>query len=449
MKKILVVEDDAMVAGIYRNKLLSEGFRVEIVGDGEAAIWQLKSRPPDLMILDLGLPKINGVEVLKFVRANAQTTALPVLVLSNSYVTSLVDSAWQEGANRCMSKGSCTPKQLADVIHELFAAAAPKGVSAAPEVEAAAAAEISDAEFQEQIRLAFLDKLPSFKTEMRKHLQLLARGGAAPTSPPENVLEFSRLIQTLAEHAGLAGFQRIAQLASALDAFLKELYEKPKNIGPSPVRTIANAIDQLIELFDNATAEIKEPEIAPAALVLDDDPISRRTVCVALEKARLRAISVDDPVIALKLLEENSFELILSDVNMPAMSGFLFCKKARELPRHRATPVIFVTALSDFESKANSKLSGGTDLIGKPFLLLELAVKALTSLFRVKPASASNAPSAALAPVVSAAPAAPPAPQAAAPAPAAAPLPPEPPKESDKLSAAQQIFRRIRQAREK
>jgi len=69
---------------------------------------------------------------------------------------------------------------------------------------------------------------------------------------------------------------------------------------------------------------------------------------------------------------------------MPEMNGFELCTKIRTLPAHKKTPVVFVTSLNDFESRANSTMSGGSDFIGKPFLFMELAVKALIYVFRTR-----------------------------------------------------------------
>jgi DNA-binding response OmpR family regulator len=68
---------------------------------------------------------------------------------------------------------------------------------------------------------------------------------------------------------------------------------------------------------------------------------------------------------------------VFLDVDMPGMNGFELCTKLRALPFHKKTPIVFVTSLNDFESRANSTMSGGNDFIGKPFLFIELAVKAL------------------------------------------------------------------------
>jgi DNA-binding response OmpR family regulator len=69
-------------------------------------------------------------------------------------------------------------------------------------------------------------------------------------------------------------------------------------------------------------------------------------------------------------------------VQMPGMDGFELCTKIRATPTNKTTPVIFVTSLTDFKSRARSSLSGGSDLIAKPFMFIELSVKALTYVLR-------------------------------------------------------------------
>ena len=143
-------------------------------------------------------------------------------------------------------------------------------------------------------------------------------------------------------------------------------------------------MDFLGFLFEHGT--LPENQEAPPGnvLVVDDEAISRRAVTYALEKAKLKSVNVEDPGVAFKLLSENHFDLIFLDVDMPGMNGFELCTKLRALPTHKKTPVVFVTSLNDFESRANSTMSGGNDFIGKPFLFIELAVKALVYVLRFK-----------------------------------------------------------------
>ena len=66
MKKILIIEDDQIVANVYRNKLAVEGYKAEVAFDGESGLKVLRVFQPDLIILDLMLPTISGVEVNRF-----------------------------------------------------------------------------------------------------------------------------------------------------------------------------------------------------------------------------------------------------------------------------------------------------------------------------------------------------------------------------------------------
>jgi len=198
----------------------------------------------------------------------------------------------------------------------------------------------------------------------------------------KQVHELYRRIHALTGNAGITGMLQIAQMADALEALLKELYEKPKNITASTLRTVASAIDFLGVLFERGTLPDQQ-ELPPAnILVVDDEAISRRAVTYALEKARLKPVNVEDPLVAFKMLSENEFDLIFLDVDMPGMNGFELCSKLRTLPAHKKTPVVFVTSLNDFESRASSTMSGGSDFIAKPFLFIELAVKALVYVLR-------------------------------------------------------------------
>ncbi len=167
-----------------------------------------------------------------------------------------------------------------------------------------------------------------------------------------------------------------------MEALLKELHEKPGNINASTLRTVAAGVDLLGTLFENSphTGSLEFP--AAKILVVDDEEISRRAIIYALEKARLQSVNIESAGTAYKLLVEFPFDLIFLDVDMPGMSGFELCTKLRALPAHKKTPVVFVTALSDFDNRTSSTMAGGNDFIAKPFLFIELTVKALIHVLR-------------------------------------------------------------------
>ena len=113
MPKIVVVEDQQVLATVYRNKFVAEGYQVEVASDGEAGLALINTTQPDLVILDLILPKMNGIDVLKNVRANPVFQTLPVIIFSNA---SLVEEAWKAGATMVLSKSSHSPKQIVESV---------------------------------------------------------------------------------------------------------------------------------------------------------------------------------------------------------------------------------------------------------------------------------------------------------------------------------------------
>src|SRR5580704_13466234 len=133
MKKILIIEDDQLVANIYRNKFAVDHYEVDVAHDGETGLEMISQQPPGLVLLDLMLPKMTGVDVLKKIRAQPDLKLLPVVVFSNTYLTNIVQEAWKAGATKCLSKANCTPKQVLDVVRSLMPVpSAPAAVPPAP-----------------------------------------------------------------------------------------------------------------------------------------------------------------------------------------------------------------------------------------------------------------------------------------------------------------------------
>ncbi len=385
MKKILIIEDDQLVANIYRNKFTVEGFMVEIALDGESGYELVGAFRPDIVILDLMLPKVAGLDLLKKIRSQPALKNLPVIVFSNTYLSNMVQDAWKAGATKCLSKANCTPKQVIEVARGLLQPQASPHGSAT--VGPAPAQNDSDAAFQAELRQSFLQTVPATLAASRTALQALAKNPDEATRVRQ-LQELYRRIHAMTGNAGVAGMHDLAQMGDALEALVKELYDKPKNINASTLRSVALAIDFLGVLFERSRhpeAPATQSQLQPSILVVDDEAISRRAVTYALEKAKLKAVSVENPEAALQMLAERTFDLVFLDVDMPGMNGFELCTKLRALQRNKTTPVVFVTSLTDFESRANSTISGGNDLIAKPFLFIELTVKALVYILRGRP----------------------------------------------------------------
>jgi len=402
MKKVLIIEDDQIVGNIYRNKLRVEGFSVELALDGESGFEMLKSYEPDVLLTDLVLPKSTGVDFICKVRSEPKFSKTPIIVFSNTYLTNMVQEAWKAGATKCLSKSSCTPKQVIEVIRTVLAGGVPDSTSAGPKPSlhstaktapkpaappppdaSSATAQLSDSDFLDDLRKSFIATMPETLTTLRTLIKNLTKADneAARVTLAK---ELYRRVRTLTGNAAVAGLASIAQLTDALEALLKELCDKPANFNPSTLRTVASAMDFLGWLFDRAASPGADLLTEARVLVVDDELLSRRAITFALDRAKLKSISAEDPVIALKMLAEGSFDLIFLDVDMPGMTGFELCTRIRSLPRYKKTPVVFVTSLTGFESRANSTMSGGNDFIAKPFIFVELAVKALIYVIRAR-----------------------------------------------------------------
>jgi CheY-like chemotaxis protein len=397
MQKILIIEDDQVVANIYRNRFAVEGYQVEVALDGQAGLDLLRSFRPDAVVLDLMIPRMTGVELMKKMRSEPDLEKIPVIVFSNTYVSDMLQEAWKAGATKCLSKATCTPRQVIELVRSLANGTGPQTPGApssspspaAPHTRAAALPPFpqslptkeADLDFQAELRKSFTEGFPATMGALRGLLQSMVKTSDEPARL-KLVRDLYSRIHTLTGSAGIVGLVRISLLADALEALLKELHEKPKNINASTLRTVASGIDFVGVLFDRSTAAERQELPEAQVLVVDDEAISRRAISFAVEKAKLKPISVEDPVAAYKLLTEQKFDLVFLDVDMPGMNGFELCTKLRALPLHKKTPVVFVTSLNDFESRANSTISGGNDFIAKPFLFIELAVKALVYVLR-------------------------------------------------------------------
>ena len=100
MKRILVVEDDRFIADVYQTKLRANGLAVDTAGDGRTGLQLFDRHRPDAVLVDLMLPEINGVELIRSMRSRASAQQLPIIVLSNAYLGGVVRQAWEAGACR-------------------------------------------------------------------------------------------------------------------------------------------------------------------------------------------------------------------------------------------------------------------------------------------------------------------------------------------------------------
>jgi two-component system, OmpR family, response regulator VicR len=116
MAKILIVEDDPRLKMTYDVILKKEGHEVECALDGEEALQKAESFQPDIILLDMMLPKVDGIEFLERFDLHGKHPATKVVVFSNLEKVDELNAAYKLGASRYMLKSSTSPKELAALI---------------------------------------------------------------------------------------------------------------------------------------------------------------------------------------------------------------------------------------------------------------------------------------------------------------------------------------------
>jgi CheY-like chemotaxis protein len=122
--KVLLVEDDPLIYRLYEKLFKLEGFELELAENGQLGLDKLETFHPDIILLDVMMPTMNGLEMLSKLKTEPSTQNIPVIVLTNVSDVSIANQALQRGAALCIVKSESEPD---DVV------AAVKGVLARPE----------------------------------------------------------------------------------------------------------------------------------------------------------------------------------------------------------------------------------------------------------------------------------------------------------------------------
>jgi DNA-binding response OmpR family regulator len=398
---ILFVENDAVALTMYQKRLQREGFHVETAEDGIAALKVLSEMTPDVVVLDLMLPKFSGRDVFDYMRADEQFKQVPVIIFSNAS-----KSEWPKGAEstptRALPKSEANFAALLELIREMTAAAAVER-SKIPEPEtslilpddsstatAGSMTEVPPEVLATQTAAQFLEYAVADMPVVREHCLAFIKTPGTDAGR-RNLSEIRRRLQLLHAGAEKSGCARLSLLAGAWESLLAEIEQKPATASPSILQTLAQAADCLRILLNHDGVASLEPLPRAKVLSVDDDEICNEVAVSALNRSNIDADSVLYANDALEMLQQNNYDLVLLDINMPGMTGFELCEKLRALPQHEKTPVIFVTAFNNFENRKQSVLSGGGDLIAKPVSPLELALKVTIHLLKAPPKPASAA----------------------------------------------------------
>lgn len=113
---IMIIEDDSFVMDIYKTKLSQDGFSVVEAENGTEALKKLKNIKPDLILLDIIMPYMDGLEVLKKIKESEETKNIPVILLTNLSQKEEVNKGMELGARDYLIKSHFTPSEVLEKI---------------------------------------------------------------------------------------------------------------------------------------------------------------------------------------------------------------------------------------------------------------------------------------------------------------------------------------------
>jgi len=122
-RKILVVDDNPAMIGLISESLSQAGFTVLSAGNGAEALTAVAASEPDLVVLDLVMPVVNGMEVLRTLRSRRGTESLPVIVLTGKDAPEAMLEGWMGGADRYITK-PCSMHELLSAVEDILIAPA-------------------------------------------------------------------------------------------------------------------------------------------------------------------------------------------------------------------------------------------------------------------------------------------------------------------------------------
>ena len=120
MKKILIIEDDSFLSEMYSTKLTQDGFEVEVAVDGKQGMDKIKNIKPDLVLLDIVLPKMDGFEILENTKKDKELQDIPIILLTNLGQKNEIEKGLSSGADEYIIKAHFTPTAVVAKVKEVL-----------------------------------------------------------------------------------------------------------------------------------------------------------------------------------------------------------------------------------------------------------------------------------------------------------------------------------------
>jgi DNA-binding response OmpR family regulator len=331
-KKIVVVEDDPQIRQLVVTILTAEGYAVASTGDPTEALGLVKREQPDLVLCDIAMPVLDGYGVLKALQSDPATARFPVVFLTAHREFSERVRAFRFGVVDYLTK----PFSRAILVGKLERVLAGLDRRAGKvDVEGAPLETLLD-EVQKDARSGILTVV----TKQGESRLVLKAGQVVSGVAPRGV--------------GLRG--------------------RFEEVDPSREDILAHDPPTLPET-ESPLPRFEVPAMVRDVLLVDDNAAFRKFVGKMLESQGFCVHEAKDGESGLKAALEHRPWLILTDVRMPGMDGFEFCRRVREHSMLRGIPLLFLSGWDDYKARYQGLELGADDFLSKGTPFRELLIR--------------------------------------------------------------------------
>jgi CheY-like chemotaxis protein len=378
--KFLVVDDD-MISRHAMSLALKKAFgEPDLAVNGEEALVKAGGRSYDVIFLDVQMPGMDGFELCTKIREADANRSTPIIFVATQSDYEARSKSTLSGGNDLMGKPflifEITVKALTLALHGRLEQQARKEVQEAARAGDRAGQPVKPGAQEDQSADDTAPPTAAHVGPLRDFCRAILE--SSNEALRQNLLADALfLVSALISQSASAARKPTWQICTALEGLLKKMLQDAKYCTPSAVATVTAAVELLHDLSESGLKDgpaLKRANI----LVVDDDLVTRRVIVGALQTYFTRPESVGNGEEALIRASGKPYDIIFMDLMMPGMDGFETCRKIRKTFTNRYTPVVFVTSNDDFETRSRMKQDDGNELMGKPFLVSEIMVKALT-----------------------------------------------------------------------
>lgn len=333
MKRVLVIDDDQFVLKVYQSKFEAEGMRAEVAADPIAALTQVRANVPDLILLDLMLPGMNGVDLLKQIRTIPGAEGVPVLVFTHSYDSALIEQAKAGGADVVLNKNNVSPNRLMEMVRHALAQGRRQALPAAAEAgkqSGSAAAPARKQLVHSDLRASLMHQASGVEGQLRELVQNFT-GAPDGTQRMAALAQLNNKLGDIILDAVDADLFDIMMMGRALSRMIVDLEQHPEEISQGTVRSFGIAVITIANLYRRIGSAPKEHELPGLAVIVIPNPQAGRLIAAAFVEVGFPAVSFSTTDAAGLFVAENPADIVVVSEQWPEGTGqefFLRCSRA-------------------------------------------------------------------------------------------------------------------------